>query len=77
MSHLVACPIFLFFWFFDRDWQEGVLKRMKSYHFLVFLSVWVLFPSFWAGKGVTYVRIAQNNKSVTYSCVPNRFPFIL
>ena len=49
----------------------------KNDHFLVFLAVWVIFPKFWVGKGVTYVNIAQNNKSVTCSCIPNCFYFVL
>ena len=35
-----------FILFDDRDWQGGVLKLMKSDHFLVFLAVWVVFPKF-------------------------------
>ena len=35
-----------FFLSYDRDWQRGVLKRMKNNHFLVFLAVWFLFPKF-------------------------------
>ena len=35
-----------FFSFYDRDWQGGVLRRMKDIQFLVFLAVWVLFPMF-------------------------------
>ena len=45
MSHVVAFP-FAFILFYDRYLQEGVLKVMKHVQFLVFLVVWVLFPSF-------------------------------
>ena len=47
---------------------------MKNDHFLVFSAVRVLFPRFF---GVTYVKTAQNEKSITYSCVPNCFHFVL
>ena len=36
VSHVVACP-FAFLLFFERRWQEGVFKIMKTHHFLVFL----------------------------------------
>ena len=40
---------------------------------LSFFSVFIRFSPlsayFWAGKGVTYVRIAQNNKNGICSCV--------
>ena len=49
VSHLAASPV-VFILFYDRDWQGGVLKLMKNDHFLVFLAVWVLFPSsLWGG----------------------------
>ena len=34
-------------------------------------------PTFQAGKGVTYIRVAWNYKSATYSLVPNCFHFVL
>ena len=38
---IVTCLIvFVFFW--DQDWQGGVLKLNKNYK--VFLPIWVLFP---------------------------------
>ena len=40
--HAVACP-FTFILFDDIDWQGGVLKVMKNYHFLVFLNCLSLF----------------------------------
>ena len=43
--HVVPFPV-IFIWFYDRDWQEGVLKVMKNDHFLVALVVWALFPKF-------------------------------
>ena len=44
--------------FYERSWQGGVFKIKKNDHFLVFLVVWILFQSFWAGEGVAYVRVA-------------------
>ena len=41
--HIVACAN-VFILFHGRDWLGGVLKLMKSDHFLVFLVLWVLFP---------------------------------
>ena len=41
--HIVACPL-VFILFYERSCQGGVFKIMKNDHFLVFLSVWVLFP---------------------------------
>ena len=35
------------------------------------------FLTFWAGQGVAYVGSAQNIKSVTCSCVPSCFSFVL
>ena len=76
MLHVATCPI-VFIRFYDRDGQGGALKVMINDHsFLVFLPIWSFSPSFWASKGVTYIRIAQNNKSVTFSCVSN-FSFFL
>ena len=48
MLHVVTCPI-IFILFDDPDWQRGMLKLMKTDHFLVFLAVWVLFLKFLAG----------------------------
>ena len=70
MLHVVTCPI-IFILFDDPDWQRGMLKLMKTDHFLVFLAVWVLFLKF------LYVRTSQNDMSVTFSCVPNCFYFVL
>ena len=36
--------LFLFF-FYERSWQGGVFKVMKNKYFLVFLTIWVLFPN--------------------------------
>ena len=41
--HIVGCPI-VFIWFYNREWQGGVLKLTKNEYFLVFLAVWVFFP---------------------------------
>ena len=76
MSHIVACTI-VFPLFYEWGWQGGVFKVKKNDHFLVFLTVWVVFPSFWVGKGMTYIKIAWNDKSATYNCVANCFYFIL
>ena len=43
--HAVTCTI-IFIWFYDQDGQGGVFKVMKSNHFLVFLAVWVIWPTF-------------------------------
>ena len=48
MLHVVTCPI-IFILFDDPDWQGGMLKLMKTDHFLVFVAVWVLFLKFLAG----------------------------
>ena len=69
VSHVVASSI-VFILFCERSWQN-----FEKWSFYSVLSVWVLFPKFLADKGATYVRIAQNNKSVTCSCVPNCFLF--
>ena len=45
MSRLVACPI-VFILLCDQNGPGGVFKVMKKDHFLVFLTVWVLFPKF-------------------------------
>ena len=37
-----------FYLLFEGSWQK-VFKVMKNDHFLVFLAVWVIFQSFWAG----------------------------
>ena len=63
----------VFILFYDRDWDGRVFKLMKNDHFLVFLTVWCPFPTFWLGYGVVYVSTAKINKSVTCSCVPNLF----
>ena len=49
VSHLFAYPIVLLL-FYEREGQGGVLKVMKSDHFLVFLAVLVLFPKFLGRK---------------------------
>ena len=33
-----------FFFFYDRDWQGGVLKLMKYHHFFSIFSRFGLFP---------------------------------
>ena len=53
---------------------------MKNDHFLVYLAVWVLFPKFlgiWGSSLYLYacIRIAWNDKSATFSCIPNEFYF--
>ena len=74
--HLVACWI-VFLLFDDWYWQGGVPKLMKNDHCLAFLALSVFSFKFWPGQGVTYVKTAQNKISVTYSCLPNCFYFIL
>ena len=55
-----------------------MLKLARNAQNEVFLAVWVLFFfTFWAGQGVAYVGSAQNIKSVTCSCVPSCFSFVL
>ena len=45
LSHVVSCPN-IFILFNQENWQGGVLRVMKNYHFVVFLAVWVFFPKF-------------------------------
>ena len=45
VPQVVGCRIG-FHLLFDRCQQGGVLKRTKTDHFQVFLTVWVLFPKF-------------------------------
>ena len=45
VPHIVARP-FVFILSYERSCQGRVFKIMKNDHFLVFLSVWVLFPDF-------------------------------
>ena len=45
VSHAVAYQI-VFLLFYERRWQGGMFIVMKNDHFLVFLAVWVLFPTF-------------------------------
>ena len=45
VSHAVACPV-VFILFYERSWQGRAFKVMKTGHFLVFLTVWVLFLKF-------------------------------
>ena len=71
-SHSVVSPID-FLVFYQQVWQGEVFKVMKNDHFLVFLAIWVLFPKFLGRLSIGYVGTAQNNKSVTCSCVPNLF----
>ena len=40
--HVCASPI-VFIPFYGLEWQERVFKFMKNDHFLIFLSVFVLF----------------------------------
>ena len=49
VSHVFACPI-VFPLFYERGGQGGVLKVMKSDHFLIFLAVWALFSKFLGRK---------------------------
>ena len=47
---------------------------MKNDHFLnYFLPLGSFSLRSWAGQGVAYVRITSDDKSTTYSCVPNGF----
>ena len=70
-----SCVPNCFFSFYQRGRQRGVTKVMKNNHFLVFQPFGSFFPSFEAGKGMIYIKIALNDKSVTYSYVRNRFFF--
>ena len=44
MSGVVVCRI-VFISFYERSWEGRVFKIMKNDHILVFLAVWVLFPT--------------------------------
>ena len=76
MLHVVTCPI-IFILFDYPDWQGGMLKLMKTDHFLVFLAVWVLFLMFLACKRVDSAKITQNDKNVTCNCVAKCFFLML
>ena len=43
---------------------------MKIDHFLIFLAVWVISPSLWAGLGVAYIGIGWNYKSAHLVACP-------
>ena len=47
MLHVVANPT-VFILFYEQCWVRGVFKVIKNDHFLVFLTVRVLFPKFFA-----------------------------
>ena len=40
--HVVPFPV-IFIWFYDRDWQRGVLELMKNDHFFSIFSRFGLF----------------------------------
>ena len=44
ISGVVVCRI-VFISFYERSWEGRVFKIMKNDHILVFLAVWVLFPT--------------------------------
>ena len=43
LSHVIACTI-VFILFYERGWQGGVFKLLRTIIFLVFLAVLVVFP---------------------------------
>ena len=45
MSDVVVCPI-VFISFYERRREGRVFKIMKNDHILVYLTVWVLSPTF-------------------------------
>ena len=57
VPHVAACSA-VFSLLCDLGRPAGVLMLIKNAHFLVFLAVWVLFLSFWAGQGVAFIRIS-------------------
>ena len=67
--------------FFVILWVKLARKSGPNYEkwsfFCVFVRLSPFSACFWAGKWVTYVRIANNNKSIICSCVGNCFYFIL
>ena len=64
--NMVACTN-VFILFHGRDWHQ----------FCIFTR-FGLFPQFfWAGYGVSYIRIAWHNKSDTCTCVPSCFYLVL
>ena len=69
--HLVACPM-VFNLLCDRVHQGGMLKLVKNDYFLVFLTIP---PSFWAAYGVVYIRIARNDKRVSFCRIRAEFFF--
>ena len=75
ISHVVECPI-VFVLLCNLGWQGGVLKLMKNAQLWIFLTVWELSSKF-LGRWRSGMRIAWNGKSVTWSCVPNYFYFVL
>ena len=48
VSDVAACPM-NFNLLCDQGQQGGVLKLLLKDHFLIFLGVWVISLSFWAG----------------------------
>ena len=69
--HLVACPM-VFNLLCGRVHQGGMLKLVKNDYFLVFLTIP---PSFWVAYGVVYIRIARNDKSVSFCRIRTEFFF--
>ena len=48
VPHVAACSV-VFNLLCDLGRPAGVARLIKNAHFLIFLAVWVLFLSFWAG----------------------------
>ena len=66
--------VFIMLW--DRQKQGEVLKLMRNDQIYVFLALWVLSLILWACQAVVYIRIAWNDKNVTFSCMSNGFYFV-
>ena len=62
-------------------WAKLAGRSVQNYEKWSFFSYFYPFesfsPGFWVIKGVTYIRIAQDKKGVTCSCVPKCFFFLL
>ena len=77
VSHLVACSV-VFILLCDIGRQGRVLTLMENAQFKVFLAIWVLSLKFMGRlkSGLYKIGVALNDKSATYSCVPNGFSFL-
>ena len=74
--HAVLYPI-VFISFHDRYWQEGVLKPLKSYHFLNIFSRCDLFPQVFRQVNEWPILELHEMKRVSHAvCVSNCFYFV-